>query len=92
MSYNYVNEIYELKERVTELEVLAGLHKPKTPRPNTKDEWKMFAIHWADGGWNTLQWFDTSEEAVNGWYDFEEDAAFYPYDERLVIRFKGRDD
>ena len=92
MSYNYVNEIYELKERVTELEVLAGLHKPKTPRPNTKSEYRMFAITWAQGGWKDLQWYDTSEEAVNGWYDFEEDAAFYPYDERLVIRFKGRDD
>jgi hypothetical protein len=50
----------------------------------------MFATHWADGGWNTLQWYDTSEGADNEWYDFEEDEAFYPYDERLVIRFKER--
>jgi hypothetical protein len=50
----------------------------------------MFAITWAQGGWKDLQWYDTSEEAVNGWYDFEEDTAFYPYDERLVIRFKER--
>ena len=88
MSYNYVEEIDELKNRINELEVHAGFHRPKTPRPNTKEEWKEFAITWADGGWKNLQWYDTSEGADNEWYDFEEDEAFYPYDERLVIRLK----
>jgi hypothetical protein len=89
MNYNYVEEIDELKNRINELEVLAGLRKPKRPKPNTKDEWKMFATHWADGGWNTMQWYDASKNSDNEWYDFEEDEAFYPYDEKLIIRFKS---
>ena len=89
MNYNYVEEIDELKNRINELEVLAGLRKPKRPKPNTKDEWKMFATHWADGGWNTMQWYDASKNSDNEWFDFEEDEAFYPYDEKLIIRFKA---
>ena len=62
-----------------------------SPNPNTKEEWKEFAITWAQGGWNTLQWYDTSEGADNQWFDFEENEAFYPYDEKLVIRLRDKE-
>jgi hypothetical protein len=59
-----------------------------TPKPNTKEEWRAFAIHWADGGWNTLQWYDVSVGADAEWFDMEEDDVFYPFDERVIMRFK----
>jgi hypothetical protein len=62
-----------------------------SPKPNTKEEWKEFAITWAQGGWGTLQWYDTSEGADNQWFDFEENEAFYPYDEKLVIRLRDKE-
>ena len=62
-----------------------------SPKPNTKEEWKEFAITWAQGGWDTLQWYDVSEGADNQWFDFEENEAFYPYDEKLVIRLRDKE-
>ncbi len=41
--------------------------------------------------WGTLQWYDTSEGADNQWFDFEENEAFYPYDEKLVIRLRDKE-
>lgn len=62
-----------------------------SPKPNTKEEWKEFAITWAQGGWKNLQWYDASEGADNEWFYFEENDAFYPYDEKLIIRFKEKE-
>ena len=65
-----------------------GSEISSTPKPNTKEEWRAFAIHWADGGWNTLQWYDVSVGADAEWFDMEEDDVFYPFDERVIMRFK----
>ena len=75
-------------ETQVELRIALG---DSTPQPNTKDEWKEFGQHWLDGGWTDMQWYDTTEGAVDdaGWYDFTEEDAFYPYDKNLVIRFKS---
>jgi len=88
-SYNYVEEIENLRSRVAELEsfILTDDDLVKPPKPNTKDEWKTFAYHWADGGWNTIQWYDVSE-GERTWYDMEEDDAFYPFHEQIIMRFK----
>jgi len=74
----------------TQEELLVALEEALSPEANTKEEWRTFATHWLEGGWGTLQWYDTSEGAVDEakWYDMEEDDAFYPYDERVIMRFK----
>ncbi len=72
----------------TQEELLVALEEGFSPEPNTKQEWAEFGKHWLDGGWNTLQWYDDSVGADNEWYDMEEDDAFYPYDERVIMRFK----
>jgi hypothetical protein len=74
----------------TQEELLLALEEGFSPEPNTKQEWSEFGKHWLDGGWMDMQWYDTSEGAVDEaeWYDFEEDDCFYPYDENLIMRFK----
>jgi len=75
---------------VTQEELLVALGGSKKPIALTKKEWAEFGQHWLDGGWMDMQWYDTSEAAVDDaeWYDFTEEDAFYPYDENLVMRFK----
>jgi hypothetical protein len=63
-----------------------GSEISSTPKPNTKEEWRWFATHWIDGGWHTMQWYDIEGERT--WYDMKEEDAFYPFDERVIIRFK----
>ena len=82
------DEIAELKKRVELLEVHAGFHNPKNPKPNTKDEWMEFGQLWMNGNGDQLQWMDTSEHGDNKWYDMEADDAWYPYDVNLVYRRK----
>ena len=73
----------------TQEELLVALDNSK-PTALTKEEWKMFGLHWLDGGWEDMQWYDTSEGAVDDaeWFDFTDEDCFYPYDEHLIIRFK----
>ncbi|AIA83143.1 hypothetical protein AV947_gp28 [Podophage Lau218] len=76
-------EVWKINNRLLDLTA-----EEQIPEPNTINEWKELALVWISGGWEHLQWFDTSEEADHGWYDFTDTDAFYPYDERLVIRIK----
>jgi len=95
---SHETEIKELRDRINVLEFQVGsLHskqqmgdtipKANMPQPNTYDEWKNFGKLWIEGD-TVLQWFDTSTNADHEWFDFEEDEAFYPYDEGLIIRIK----
>jgi len=81
------NEIEQLKKRIKKLE--EQLIEEQFAKPNTKEEWKEFGQVWLDGGYNKLQWIDTSEGADAEWFDLDEDDAWYPYDERVIYRYKN---